>query len=236
MSPREQSKGSCAFCGREMTRGGMARHLRSCEKRTAAQADAEGSRRHSQTLYHLQVQDKWSGSFWLHLEMRGNDTLKDLDYYLREIWLECCGHLSSFDFGEVLYTQIFDDGMGYKEERPMSARVKTLFSPGMEIPYEYDFGSTTELVIKVVDQREGKPLTAHPIFLMARNRFEPPPCVECGKPSTQLCAECLWEEDGRGTFCDDHAEEHDHPDMLMPFVNSPRAGECGYIGPAEPPY
>ena len=118
----------------------------------------------------------------------------------------------------------------------MSARVKTLFSPDMEIPYEYDFGSTTELVIKVVDQREGKPLTAHPIFLMARNRFEPPPCVECGKPATQLCAECLWEEDERGAFCDDHAKEHDHPDMFMPFVNSPRAGECGYIGPAEPPY
>ena len=63
------------------------------------------------------MQDKWSGSYWLHLEIRGNDTLKDLDYYLREIWLECCGHLSSFDFGEVLYTQIFDDGMGYKEEQ-----------------------------------------------------------------------------------------------------------------------
>ncbi len=236
MSPSEQWKGHCVFCGREMTRGGLARHLRSCNKRADSQAEAERSRRHKQTLYHLQVQDAWDGMFWLHLEMRGNATLKDLDHYLREIWLECCGHLSSFEIGEVLYTQVFDDGMGFLEERPMTVRVDTLFSPGMEIPYEYDFGSTTELVIKVVDQRAGKPLTAHPIFLMARNKCEPPPCVECGKPATQLCAECMYEEDRRFQFCDEHADEHEHDEMLMPFVNSPRTGVCGYTGPAEPPY
>ena len=47
----------------------------------------------NQTLYHLQVQDAWDGNYWLHLEMRGSATLEDLDFYLREIWLECCGHL-----------------------------------------------------------------------------------------------------------------------------------------------
>jgi len=47
-------------------------------------------------LYHLQVQDDWGGDFWLHLEMPGKATLEDLDYYLRAIWLECCGHLSQF--------------------------------------------------------------------------------------------------------------------------------------------
>ena len=37
-------------------------------------------------------------------------------------------------------------------------------------------------------------------------------------------------------FCDAHAEEHEHDDMLMALVNSPRTGMCGYDGPAEPPY
>jgi hypothetical protein len=27
-----QSKGSCAYCGRVLTRSGMAKHLRSCER------------------------------------------------------------------------------------------------------------------------------------------------------------------------------------------------------------
>ena len=43
-------------------------------------------------------------------------------------------------------------------------------------------------------------------------------------------------EDGHSELCDAHAEEHEHDDMLMALVNSPRTGMCGYDGPAEPPY
>lgn len=232
-----QTSGACAFCGREMTRSGMARHLRTCTKRQEAQAEAEKSRRRHQKLYHLQVQDAWSGAYWLHLEMRGNATLKDLDFYLREIWLECCGHLSAFEIDGVSYTQLFNDGMGWREERSMNVRVDKLFARGMEIPYEYDFGSTTELVIKVVDEREGKPLTEHPIVLMARNKAFSPTCMICGEPATDLCTECMYaREDERCELCEKHAAEHEHEEMLLAIVNSPRVGVCGYDGPAEPPY
>ena len=37
-------------------------------------------------------------------------------------------------------------------------------------------------------------------------------------------------------LCDEHAEEHEHYEGVMAFVNSPRIGMCGYNGPAEPPY
>jgi len=223
-----------------MTRGGLARHLRTCAQRQQAIAMADGKRGQDQTLYHLQVQDARSSHYWLHLEMRGNATLQDLDHYLRAIWLECCGHLSAFEIGPVRYTQLFNDGMSYGEEKSMNVRVHKLFRPGMAIPYEYDFGTTSELVIKVVDQREGKPTTEKPMVLMARNTFTPPPCAECGQPATQLCSECLWELGPEAMYCDAHAEEHaedvDHEDMLMSIVNSPRTGMCGYNGPAEPPY
>ena len=33
----------------------------------------------------LQVLDAYGGDFWLHLEMKGNATLEDLDDYLRAI-------------------------------------------------------------------------------------------------------------------------------------------------------
>ncbi len=232
-----QTRGACAFCSKEMTRGGLARHLRACAKRQEAQVEAEKSRRHRQKLYHLLVHDTWSGVYWLRLEMRGDATLKDLDFYLREIWLECCGHLSQFEIGQVSYMQLLNDGMAWREERSMNVRVDTLFQLGMEIPYEYDFGSTTELIIKVVDVREGKPLTEHPIVLMARNNAFKPTCTMCGQPATDLCSECMYaRDDGRCELCAEHAAEHEHEDMLLAIVNSPRVGVCGYDGPAEPPY
>jgi hypothetical protein len=232
-----QTRGDCVYCGRDMSRSGLARHLKTCPERLEVQAEADRSTRKKQTLYHLQVQDAWSGYYWLHLEMRGEATLQDLDRYLRAIWLECCGHLSEFEIGNTSYTQIFADSMAYRKEQPMSVKVYRLFRAGMEIPYRYDFGTTSELLIKVVDQREGRPTTAHPITLMARNTFEPPPCIECGQPATHLCTECFCERSaGACEFCKEHAMSHEHDEEVMPLLNSPRTGMCGYVGPAEPPY
>jgi hypothetical protein len=184
MSTSARTRGACVFCGKEMTRGGMARHLHACAKRMEAGIAADRSRRQRQSLYHLQVQDTWSGDFWLHLEVRGSATLKTLDDYLRAIWLECCGHLSQFEIGGVAYTQIIADGFGYREEHAMNVAIERLFVPELVIPYEYDFGSTTELTIKVVRVRLGKSLTGHPIYLMARNNFTPPACAECSRPAS----------------------------------------------------
>jgi hypothetical protein len=234
---RTQSRGSCTFCGREFAKGGLSRHLPTCAKRLEAQTEADRGKRHRQTLYHLQVQDAWGASYFLHLEIRGNATLKDLDEYLRAIWLECCGHLSAFEIAGVSYDNA-PDPWGESEGPLMGAvKVSSVFRPGLEIAYEYDFGTTSELTIKVMAQREGKPLTEHPIFLMARNGFEPPPCMICGEPATWLCSECIYDrEDDRGELCDEHADGHEHEDMMLALVNSPRTGMCGYSGPAEPPY
>jgi hypothetical protein len=39
-------------------------------------------------------------------------------------------------------------------------------------------------------------------------------------------------------LCDEHAEDHPHDNYgePIPLCNSPRMGQCGYDGPAEPPY
>ena len=244
MSERKQSRGVCTYCGRELSKGGISNHLRTCPERQAAIATANAKSGRNEILYHLQVLDNtpsfyavadlWS-DYWLHLEMRGGATLQDLDQYLRNIWLECCGHLSGFTIGEYFYTQTYNDS-GY-EEKAMTVQVRKLFRPDMTIPYEYDFGTTSELLIKVVGLREGKATSPHPIALMARNSFTPPPCLICGQPATDLCAECLSDQQNASpVFCDEHADEHEHVDMLMPIVNSPRTGLCGYTGPADPPY
>lgn len=238
MARKKQSRGNCCYCGKEMTKGGLSRHLRSCAKRQEAIAARDGGRGKDETLFHLQVQDVWATDFWLYLEMRGSATLEDLDDYLRAIWLECCGHLSSFSIGPYRYTQIFDDGWMIGDEKPMDAPVQRLFSPGMKISYEYDFGTTSNLVINVANVRQGKPLTANPIVLMARNLQPEATCMECDQPGEWLCMECVYEYDEPGFLCDEHADEHPHDNYgePMPLVNSPRVGLCAYDGPAEPPY
>lgn len=179
MSRKPQTRGVCAFCGQEFAKAGMTRHLSTCSARQQAIAAADSKGGRNSTIYHLQVRNNASffptlDDHWLHLEIKGNATLHDLDSYLRYIWLECCGHLSSFEIDDVFYTQLFDDHMGWRKERSMAIRVDKLFTPGLDIPYEYDFGTTSELLIRVLGERQGKALTPHPIYLMARNAFAPP--------------------------------------------------------------
>src|SRR3990172_8965481 len=92
--------------------------------------------------------------FWLDLEMRGSATLEKLDAYLRAIWLECCGHLSKFTVGGW---GGFDIGKARKAD--------SIFEPGLVLRHLYDFGTTSETDIKVVDARQGKPATKHPMVL-----------------------------------------------------------------------
>ncbi|MBN1993008.1 MAG: hypothetical protein JW953_09920 [Anaerolineae bacterium] len=227
MAQRKQSRGQCVFCGREMAKGGLSKHLATCAERQAAIDTANQKPGKSENLYHLQVQDAYLPDFWLHLEMNGSATLKELDRYLRAIWLECCGHLSRFSFG----------GWSGKEIS-MKTPIERVFNPGIELTHIYDFGTSSETLVKAVAVRQGKPLTKHPITLMARN-FQPEvECMECSKPATWLCLECVYELDQPGTLCDQHAQTHPHDDYgePMPLVNSPRVGMCGYTGPAEPPY
>lgn len=227
MERKKQSRGKCTFCGREMTRGGLAKHLRICPERQERISRANRGQEEEQIIYHLQVQDAWWGEYWLHLEMKGSATLQTLDRYLRAIWLECCGHLSRFSIGGW-------DGNEIAKKRP----VVQVFRPGLELTHIYDFGTSSETLIKVVDVRNGKPLTAHPIYLMARNRAPEAKCIECGEPARWLCIECMYETDEPGTLCAKHTEGHPHYAYgePMPLVNSPRVGMCGYEGPAEPPY
>jgi len=173
MAKRKQTRGTCAFCGREMTRSGLGRHLRTCRNRQEAIQAADREAGRAEMLYHLQVQDAWGGAYWLHLEMKGSARLVDLDRYLRAIWLECCGHLSRFSFGGWQGAEI-----------AKSRRADQVFAPGVELTHIYDFGTTSETLIKYLDVREGKPLTRHLIYLMGRNA--PPPIPLHGVRTARL--------------------------------------------------
>jgi hypothetical protein len=205
----------------------MTKHLSACPKRQAVIAQAERRKAHREKLYHLHAQDAWGGDFWLELEIRGTATLKGLDHYLRAIWLECCGHMSRFSIG------------GWKgAEIAKSKRVEEVFRRGITLTHIYDFGTSSEILIRYVKAREGKPTTPHPIALMARNVQPQAICVECKRPAVWLCMECVIEDEIWGFLCQEHVESHPHEGYGEPIriVNSPRLGMCGYERPADPPY
>jgi hypothetical protein len=113
----------------------------------------------------------------------------------------------------------------------MNVEIAAVLRPGLRFTHEYDFGTTTELALRVLSEREGKPIN-RPVQILARN--EPPPinCDKCGKPATQICTQCIY--DDKGWLCDDCASHHKrHEEMLLPVVNSPRVGTCGYTGNGE---
>ena len=209
---RKATRGICAVCKNEFGRRAIIAHL---EKHMAEQDRTPGE--HVPRL-HLLVEGAYGPEYWLHLDVRADATLKKLDTFLRGIWLECCGHLSQFTAGRGLY------GLGMSKIG-MGRKIGDALSPGMTFFHEYDFGSTTELKLNVLGEHDGSP-AKDPVLLLARNLPPEMPCEVCGKPAELLGGD--YEGEYR-QLCGDCADE-EMEEQLLPVVNSPRAGVCGYTG------
>jgi hypothetical protein len=165
-------------------------------------------------FFHLLVEGHDLPEYWMHLKVSSHARFQDLDNFLREIWLECCGHMSAFIIGT--------------EKVKKGKKLEYVLRPGMQLVHEYDFGSTTELTLKVVSEFESTTKTGE-VEILARN--DPPQikCSHCNNLATTICTECIYED--AGWLCNDCAEDHKcGEDMLLPVVNSPRTGVCGYTG------
>ncbi|NWJ48830.1 MAG: hypothetical protein HXX08_23470 [Chloroflexi bacterium] len=225
---RVSSKGKCEFCQTEFSKAGMTKHLTSCPSRFKAGVTPTDK---PSKLLHLVVTSKDSPLYWLHLEIRADTSLVTLDEYLRAIWVECCGHLSAFTIGDESYISSVDPDYDTGDEDMWDVKLENVVAVGQSFDYEYDFGSTTELKLKVVGEREGILPLSSPIQLLARNNAPEFACEVCGEPATSICSQCIWEDDGSGFVCEEHEEDHEcEEDMLLPVVNSPRMGVCAYCG------
>ena len=151
--------------------------------------------------------------------------------------MECCGHLSCFEHAGTTFAYDMDGASEWAwDPRSMPERIADTLSAGSRFSYEYDFGTTTELVGRVLDVVPGAQ-RGPVIEVLARN--EPPvyPCAECGQRATTLCALCYQGVGDPCWYCDACSGHHrcSDPgvDYFLPVVNSPRVGLCGYDGPAE---
>jgi hypothetical protein len=213
---KKATRGTCVLCGKEYARAGMSRHLESCLKNSLSTTGHSGN---PQRFFLVLVTGRYATDYWMHLKVAAGTTLERLDAFLRGTWLECCGHMSSF--------------MHRHLEIGMNRKTDLVFRPGLELDYIYDFGSSTELRVKVVNVYEGAVTTRKPVEMLARNEAPMIPCDACGRmPAAKICEECQW--DGEGWLCSSCAETHecfrDGEASCLPVVNSPRTGTCAYTG------
>jgi hypothetical protein len=218
--------GTCSICGGVFSKMVMTKHLASCRgEKTPAGTVSSGEKSRTKKTFHIVIEGKGLPEYWIHVEVSAGASLAALDRFLRDLWLECCGHLSSFRIGAKTYMSDPEPGMG---ESGMNVALNKVLSTGMKFFHEYDFGTTTELALKVVAEREVEN-SKKSIRLLARNNPPAMNCASCGKPAVSVCAECIY--DGSGLLCEECAKKHEcGEDMQLPVVNSPRVGMCGYCG------
>ncbi|MBC7226694.1 MAG: hypothetical protein H5T61_05620 [Thermoflexales bacterium] len=231
MATRTVSYGKCFLCGETFAKNAINRHLQKCVPAH------ETGRGEPVRLFRLQVEGYYSPQYWMHLEIPATATLADLDDFLRDVWLECCGHLSAFTIGNTRYkldAEMVDAMWGELfpsryTTRDMDVSLEEALSVGQTFTYEYDFGTTTTLRLKVVGEREG-PWPKGGVLVLARNYAPVFTCTECGEPARWVYT---WSGEYE-TYCDKHAREHeDWENGFLPIVNSPRVGECAYTGPTR---
>lgn len=230
MAKRQQTNGVCQLCQGVVNKAGMTRHLAKClAAHEGAGTSMSKTPPKTVRLLQLLVQGQYNPEYWLYVEMPATATLRDLDQFLRDIWLECCGHLSAFKIAGTQYSVETAVEAGDPwfappwEERNMDVHVGKVLRPGMKFTHEYDFGSTTHLALRVVGEREGK-ASQQRVRLLARNELPQILCERCKKKPA------AWVDvfDSHSGYCKECIENTE--EGVLPVVNSPRVGVCGYTG------
>jgi hypothetical protein len=217
MAKQTPTPGTCRICEEPVTKRTIVSHLLKKHKGESGK-----------NLFLIMVDTPYSSPYWLALVVDPEAYLQDLDSLLRDVWVECCGHLSSFIILGIEYSaggdgeEIDDDDY---ESKSMKIKVKKVIGPGITFKYEYDFGTTTELRLKVVDTIVCmKP--KEKIMVVGMNTMPETSCDECGRPALYHYNECEEKLLCKSCAADEELDEC----YLLPITNSPRTGLCGYEG------
>lgn len=220
------TKGKCATCKKVLGKVALKNHLL---KEHLVEVGGTA-------YFMLKVEGYHQKDYWLYIGVKEDATLKQLDQFLRDIWLECCGHLSSFHIGEECYDSEVKKGGGFFESNldMKKYKMKQVAQVGSELMHEYDFGSTTVLKLTVVakyqstDQKET-------IVLLGRNEAIQYSCKKCSNDAEYVG----YGEEGPMALCEECVEEWEEEEAygdVLPITNSPRMGVCAYEGESSDKY
>ena len=248
MQNKIKSEGKCLFCGKIYSKSGINRHLAAHLKEKAAKGVPGKS-------FLVKVEPDKSlvpYPYFLCMWIDGETCMNTIDGFLRDIWLECCGHESEFEdltktadnnisnfLNQLIVEERFEElleiiiSIKMKKKVSMSDEAKDVFQKGRILDYHYDFEDTTTLVITVMEEYPVK--ADSEIVLLSRNEPLDIMCCDCEKiPATLICTSETHL--GKTLFCPQCAEKHsktckDFDDHAARAVfNSPRSGKCQYVG------
>jgi hypothetical protein len=105
MSVKSTNSGFCALCKQRVTKTKMIAHVEAC-------AAAHDEIAPPQPLVIPRFSPAGAPRYWLVIEAKADGQLGHVDRLLRQLWLECCGHMSAFRVGrrELAMTDDHRDG------------------------------------------------------------------------------------------------------------------------------
>ena len=212
MEQELKSEGKCLYCNELVLQSEIGRHL----AKHLGQMEKEATVNNPVNYCHIEVE---ANEMFLHLLVKGDEPMRTIDGLLREIWLECCGHMSEFRDKKVKVKKKF--------------LVEDVFQHKVKIYHDYDFGTTTRVFLSAKKQYQLN--LKEEIILLSRNEPLKLMCISCKiEPAINICSVCCYQE--MAFFCKKCSAKHaktceDFADYAkMPIVNSPRMGMCGYTG------
>ena len=174
-------------------------------------------------------------------ELQKFETIDDLVSYLKEMLNSIPNRgvphsQEEWDAYRERYfqSQILEALLEMVEDRSLDVSLEKVLKVGQKFSYEYDFGSSTDLTLKVLSEREGavqnEDEDEDTIEILARNIEPVMLCKVCGKPAKFVVGGYFDVEEN--AFCSKKCvkKSGEDADMLLPVVNSPRVGVCGYTG------
>ena len=157
----DNSLGRCHLCGNAVRAEDVSTHARSCVM-AAVQVGFVDNDLHPRHVGNDTILIWVRGDelrHWLMLAVRPTTSLRQLDQFLRNLWLECCGHMSHFQIGATRYnasipgpgdTRLVEADLAEPGERHMLYTVEEAIREGELFRHEYDYGDTTYLDLECV--------------------------------------------------------------------------------------
>lgn len=157
----DNSEGHCHVCGASLRADEVSSHAATCfmdaVQRRYIVRDVDERYARSQPLM------VWVRSEELRhcmmLIVQPTTSLRQLDQFLRDLWLECCGHMSHFEIGGTQYSNCvpgpgdpptFDTDLAEPDEQHMVHTVEETIAMGQKFRHEFDYGDTTCLNLELV--------------------------------------------------------------------------------------
>lgn len=217
---KKENKGKCRICNKEFTKKEMIEHLKICNRKSKC--------------FEIVIEDAYDKDYWLIIKADENLLLKHLDNFIRDIWVECCGHLSNFRIDGTVYENEVDEDFPYMEKvEDMNILLKDVLKVGQKIDYEYDYGDSTDLVLNVLKHDDWD--SQEYIDILARNEAKKYICSYCNKNKGKYIDAPTTYEDTQTYICntcwnneEDEKDGKEH--FWLNVCNSPRMGICAYEG------